>query len=608
MNSRKEGRKPPFSRSVSPLLLLFLPVFALFVFLRLQRVSNPPVTLADEAVYLHVAAHLARGDGPTASWLFIPRGDLYLAEEADEKAGRGALSFEGPVEKGTASRKPPSGPPPGPLPQSLVQTGLPLLLAPVALSEEALVRGRAVVFMLAFLSLLLFAYAAWKTLGPLAAFACALFTTLSFSQTEYGALVHTETPMSLVFAALWALLAHHPVRPHRKDGSSDGREPAGIGSGSGFPFRFEFGSGSRFGFGFLLGAVSALGLYFRTNGIFLPLGLAAALFLHRVKTPRVFPGALCGMAVVAGPPLLLSTLQFGSPLASASGDIFWAPSEAAFRAARALPFTAEGFLSRYGWEGLRDRLLTGGHRLLVRLFEMDHGRNIPLLLLGILGVFRYRRHFWLQALLLGTLPTLAVTVWVLAVSDVERFLHFLFPLLYALGGKALEDGLRRLLPLARRGLSARRISGLVTQGFPWAVLLALALPYYYPHAAEQRRLHRQAREAETPAMRRERALAAAEIERVLKEKGAGWVMSDIFPLHHFASPVPGMRFPGPGGLGLVQTTPDSVGTLCERALTGFGRVPTHAVIAKGEPFPGEGVPVLPLRNKYYSLLLLSCPE
>jgi hypothetical protein len=401
----------------------------LFLGLRLQRLDYPSEPTADEGVYLHVARHLHDSGALLSSWHFIPRGGIY-----------------------------PTHPPP--YHQSIVQPGLPALLAPF-MEGNPHHAGRRLLFLLGGLSLACSVIALWRIGGPWAAAGCALFSGLSFSQLEYGTLIHTETPMTLVvYASLATLVVLLPTHPLIAAASA--------------------------------GAWAGLGLYFRTNGVFFPLALVICLFIRRREFPKTWIAGLAASLAVMGPQLLYSTLCLGSPLASDSGDILWASSLEDFRSAHAAPLNLFHLVSENGWLEVLGRPFTGGMALAARLIEADHGRTVPLLVLGAIGFWRSRKHIALQALLLGTLPTLAVTIWVSPVSWCDRYIHFLMPALYGMAGYALAS-LAALFGNAgtmgnmgkRRLIGSMRLAGLARWAAPLGITV-IALAFLGPHRYYQR--------------------------------------------------------------------------------------------------------------------------
>ena len=409
----------------------------LFLALRIQRLDAPPEPAADEGVYLHVARHLADSGDALSSWYFIHRGGLFP---------EGELPYR----------------------QRMVQPGLPLLLAP-AMEGDPHRTGRILILLIAAAGLAGLVEAARRIGGIWAAAGAALWTGLSFSQIEYGALIHTETPMAAItYVSLALLLRLLPGRPG----------PAGL----------------------VAGAVAGLGLWFRTNGVFLPLALALVLLLRRKEFPRA--GLLClagGFAVMA-PLLVYSALLLGGPLASDSGDILWAASLEDFRSLHPAPLGPSHLIQQIGLQEVLLRPVHGTLALLHRLWEADHGRTMPLLGLALFGLWLRRGHVAVQALLLGTLPTLAVTIWVSPVSWCDRYLHFLFPMLYALAGLAVSHLAARAARLpAMAALAARlrgpddrlpgRFRGIRPGGFAVpAAFLILTLPFVPPHRFHQRQL------------------------------------------------------------------------------------------------------------------------
>ncbi len=359
----------------------------LFLFLRIQRIEQSDDPQADEGAYLHVARYMRDSGQALSAWHFIPRGVV----ARDSNSFRTGKILPRKIR---------------PYRQSLVQPGLPALLAPWMNFRDPLRAGRILIFCLAILGLAASLYWLWKMAGPWAGAACALFTALSFSQIEYGTWIHTETPMlAITYASLAIAVRGLPTRP-------------------------IFAAGLACG-------VAGLGLYFRTNGIFLPLALSLCLFLGRKKWPNAWAFGLGSALVIMAPRLMDSAITFGSPLASESGDILWATSLRDFRAAHEVPLSMSHFLAEQGWQALLLRPFLGVVALASRLSDADYGRTVPLIILGLFGAWKLRRQFTVQVLILGALPTLAVTIWISPVSWCERFIHFLMPACFGFAGHAL---------------------------------------------------------------------------------------------------------------------------------------------------------------------------
>lgn len=507
-----------------PLAILALGCL-LFLGLRFQRVDRPAAPQADEGVYLHVARHLHDSRDLLASWYFIHRGGIF-----------------------------PSGGPP--YPESIVQPGLPALLAPL-MGGQPHRDGRRMIFLLGVVGLACSVFALGRIGGPWAAAGCALFTGLSYSQLEYGTLIHTETPMTLaVYASLAVLAGWLPVRPLAAAA--------------------------------VAGALAGLGLWFRTNGIFPPLAMAFCLFLRRRDHPRAWTACLAASSLVMAPLLLYSSIRFGSPLASDSGDILWAASLEDFRSAHPAPLDLSHLVRAGGWSEVMLRPFVGTWALISRIIEADHGRNAPILALGLVGCWMRRKHIAMQSLVLGTLPTLCVAIWVSPVSWCDRYIFFLMPALYGMAGSALSGLAARFLP--------QRLTGPVAT----AAVLGLAIPYLPPHRFLQRQLA-----ADPPAADRAASIdsAYAELDRRLAAEGPVFLVGTDFSRQNWRRPFAGANLP-------ARTPADSVGPVLESLL---GVRPTHLILSRPEELrldPREAdwlAPRLRFRAGGYAVFTLSKP-